>query len=82
MFLKQTGRLLAALAALPAEAAALTHTLKGSARAIGAFRVADAPPHWKRRSATAAISASELAALQAAVAEARGPRSKRGSADP
>jgi len=40
MFLKQTKDLLDRLSAPPAEAAALAHTLKGSARAIGAFRLA------------------------------------------
>ena len=40
MFLKQAGKLLAALAACPGEGAAPAHTLKGSARAIGAFHVA------------------------------------------
>ena len=41
MFASQTGGLVERLAALPGEALALAHTLKGSARAIGAFRVAD-----------------------------------------
>lgn len=40
MFLKQAGELLAALAACPGAGAAPAHTLKGSARAIGAFHVA------------------------------------------
>jgi HPt (histidine-containing phosphotransfer) domain-containing protein len=38
----QSANIIAELAPLPANAAALAHTLKGSARAIGAFRVADA----------------------------------------
>jgi HPt (histidine-containing phosphotransfer) domain-containing protein len=42
MFSAQAAGLVAALAALPADASALAHTLKGSARAIGAFAVADA----------------------------------------
>jgi HPt (histidine-containing phosphotransfer) domain-containing protein len=42
MFSAQTVGLVAALAALPANAGALAHKLKGSARAIGAFAVADA----------------------------------------
>jgi HPt (histidine-containing phosphotransfer) domain-containing protein len=42
MFAGQAGSLIGALAAFPPEAAGLAHTLKGSARAIGAFRVADA----------------------------------------
>src|SRR5271167_3847566 len=42
MFSAQAVGLIDTLAALPANAMALAHTLKGSARAIGAFRVADA----------------------------------------
>src|ERR1700732_4425435 len=42
MFAGQAARLGGALATLPSDAAALAHTLKGSARAIGAFRVAEA----------------------------------------
>ena len=42
MFLAQSARLVATLAAMPSDAAALAHTLKGSARAIGAFAVAEA----------------------------------------
>jgi HPt (histidine-containing phosphotransfer) domain-containing protein len=42
MFSAQASRLAGALAAKPADAPALAHTLKGSARAIGAFAVADA----------------------------------------
>ncbi len=41
MFASQSANLIEKLAALPAEAGALAHTLKGSARAIGAFRVAE-----------------------------------------
>ncbi len=42
LFVEQTATLMQALAALPDNAPALAHTLKGSARAIGAFAVADA----------------------------------------
>src|ERR1700691_828041 len=42
MFSAQAASLIVTLEALPADAAALAHTLKGSARAIGAFGVADA----------------------------------------
>src|SRR5215813_6785452 len=41
MFAGQAAGLVGKLAMLPAEAVALAHTLKGSARAIGAFRVAE-----------------------------------------
>ena len=40
MFVTQATRLLRSLAKLPAEASQLAHTLTGSARAIGACRVA------------------------------------------
>jgi HPt (histidine-containing phosphotransfer) domain-containing protein len=42
MFAAQSATLIGVLAALPPDAGALAHTLKGSARAIGAFAVADA----------------------------------------
>lgn len=42
LFLGQSEEITAALVAWPDNAAALAHTLKGSARAIGAVRVADA----------------------------------------
>ena len=42
MFAGQSAGLVEALAGLPANAATLAHTLKGSARAIGAYRVAEA----------------------------------------
>ena len=41
MFLAQAGRLVDSLAARPVDSGALAHTLKGSARAIGAFGVAN-----------------------------------------
>src|ERR1043166_4649609 len=41
MFASQSTNLIQKLATRPAEAGALAHTLKGSARAIGAFRVAE-----------------------------------------
>lgn len=42
MFSTQAGRLFERLATMPDDAAAIAHTLKGSARAIGAEDVADA----------------------------------------
>ena len=42
MFSAQAAGLVGKLATLPSDALALAHTLKGSARAIGAFAVADA----------------------------------------
>jgi HPt (histidine-containing phosphotransfer) domain-containing protein len=70
MFAGQAVRLIEALAGLPADAAELAHTLKGSARAIGAFGVADAAEALE-----AAIKDGEpaqaLTSLQHAVAQAR-----------
>jgi HPt (histidine-containing phosphotransfer) domain-containing protein len=70
MFAGQTARLIEALAALPPGAAELAHTLKGSARAIGAFAVADAAEAFE-----AALRAGEpsqaLIALRQAIAQAR-----------
>ena len=42
MFAAQSAQLIGAIASLPSDAGALAHTLKGSARAIGAFGVAEA----------------------------------------
>ena len=42
MFAAQSAQLIGRLADLPEDAPTLAHTLKGSARAIGAFAVADA----------------------------------------
>src|SRR3954471_12618950 len=43
MFAEQAVRLISAMAALPTDADALAHKLKGSARGNGPFGVADAP---------------------------------------
>ena len=59
MFSAQSARLVGRIAALAADAGALAHTLKGSARAIGAFAVADAASRfegtreWRRYGRTA-----------------------------
>ena len=45
MFSAQASRLVKSLAANPVDAGALAHTLKGSARAVGAFAVGDAAAH-------------------------------------
>jgi HPt (histidine-containing phosphotransfer) domain-containing protein len=71
MFSAQTVRLIATLAALPADAGALAHTLKGSARAIGAFGVADAAAALEAVLAKDGDTAPALAALGDAVALAR-----------
>jgi HPt (histidine-containing phosphotransfer) domain-containing protein len=71
LFLKQTSRLVAALESLPAETGALSHTLKGSARAIGAFRLADSAAALEEAACQGRDSSAELAAVHVAVAEAR-----------
>jgi len=71
MFSAQTVRLIATLAALPADAAALAHTLKGSARAIGAFGVADAAAGLEAVLAKGDDPAPALAELRDAVEQAR-----------
>jgi HPt (histidine-containing phosphotransfer) domain-containing protein len=71
MFLNQTGDLLGHLAARPGEGAALAHTLTGSARAIGAFRVAVCAASLERAISKGVDPSRALAELEAAVAEAR-----------
>src|SRR5262245_44935485 len=71
MFLKQTSRLLTALSDSPAEAGALSHTLKGSAEAVGAFRVAETAAAVESVSRQGSDPAQALAALHEAVAEAQ-----------
>jgi HPt (histidine-containing phosphotransfer) domain-containing protein len=71
MFAGQSAGLVRALAPLPANAAALAHTLKGSARAVGAVRVAEAA-EWLEAAMRGDADASQaLAALDDSVAEAR-----------
>jgi len=70
MFLRQTGELLGALAVHPAEGAALAHTLKGSARAIGAFHVAACAERLEAAIRQGGNPSEARAALEAAVAEA------------
>jgi HPt (histidine-containing phosphotransfer) domain-containing protein len=71
MFAAQSARLIGVLAALPEDASALAHTLKGSARAIGAFAVADAAARLETALAGGADPAGLLAELGEAVALAR-----------
>jgi HPt (histidine-containing phosphotransfer) domain-containing protein len=71
MFLKQLEQVLGALAALPPDAGALAHTLKGSARAIGAFGVADHARALEDAIREGGDTAHPLAALGAAAGEAR-----------
>ena len=71
MFAAQAVSLIGALAALPADAGAVAHTLKGSARAIGAFRVADAAEALESRIQNHDDPSEALAELGDAVAQAR-----------
>jgi HPt (histidine-containing phosphotransfer) domain-containing protein len=71
MFAGQAARLIDALAGLPPEAAALAHTLKGSARAIGAFQVADAAEALEAAIAGDGEPAWAMAELKQAIAQAR-----------
>ena len=72
MFAGQAVRLIDALARLPSDAAALAHTLKGSARAIGAFAVADAAEALEAALKDGGEPAAALSALRNAVASAHG----------
>jgi HPt (histidine-containing phosphotransfer) domain-containing protein len=71
MFAEQAVRLLAAMTNLPAETGALAHKLKGSARGIGAFAVADAAAHLETAIRTGHDRLPAFAALKEAVADAR-----------
>jgi HPt (histidine-containing phosphotransfer) domain-containing protein len=71
MFAAQSASLAGTLATMPADAPALAHTLKGSARAIGAFAVADAAARLETVMASGADPSRGLAELADAVALAR-----------
>jgi HPt (histidine-containing phosphotransfer) domain-containing protein len=71
MFSAQSGKLISALAAMPADAPALAHTLKGSARAIGAMAVADAAARLEAAIAAGFDPTSALADLDDAIAQTR-----------
>jgi HPt (histidine-containing phosphotransfer) domain-containing protein len=71
MFSAQAAGLIGKLAALPADAAALAHTLKGSARAIGAFAVADAVSDLEAALQQGGNVPQALTELKATIAQAR-----------
>jgi len=71
MFAAQSTKLIGALAALPADAGALAHTLKGSARAIGAFGVGEAAARLEQALANGSDPSDLLAELAEAIALAR-----------
>jgi HPt (histidine-containing phosphotransfer) domain-containing protein len=71
LFSMQALRLVGTLAGLPADAGSQAHTLKGSARAIGAFAVADAASRLESKLATGSDASQALTELNDAVALAR-----------
>jgi HPt (histidine-containing phosphotransfer) domain-containing protein len=71
LFSAQSAQLIDAIGGLPEDARALAHTLKGSARAIGAFAVADAATRLEEALASGSNSSERLAALGEAVSLAR-----------
>ena len=71
MFSAQAARLVKTLAAMPSDAAALAHTLKGSARAIGAFAVAEAASRLEAVLGSGSDARSSLAELGDAVSLTR-----------
>jgi len=71
MFSAQAVGLVSALAGLPADAGALVHTLKGSARAIGAFAVADAASALEVLIRSGGDPEEAMVELDDAVAQAR-----------
>ena len=71
MFAAQSASLVGTLATMPMDAPALTHTLKGSARAIGAFAVADTAARLETVMASGADPSRGLSELADAVALAR-----------
>jgi HPt (histidine-containing phosphotransfer) domain-containing protein len=72
MFVAQSAKLVDQLTALPPQAGALAHTLKGSARAIGAFAVADAAARLETALAGQGDAGAMLDGLRDAVTEAQG----------
>jgi HPt (histidine-containing phosphotransfer) domain-containing protein len=72
MFLNQSRQLLDRLAAHPAEGATLAHTLKGSARTIGAFSVAASAAALEDAIRQGSDPLPAVAALKAAIAAVSG----------
>jgi HPt (histidine-containing phosphotransfer) domain-containing protein len=71
LFVQQSADLLARLEKLPREGASLAHTLKGSARGIGAFAVADAADDLERRLRQGLSVTAEVTALAQAIGSAQ-----------
>jgi HPt (histidine-containing phosphotransfer) domain-containing protein len=71
MFVAQSAKLLGELNGLPPGAGALAHTLKGSARAIGAFAVGEAAARLEAVLAEPARARAAVDGLAEAVAQAQ-----------
>ena len=71
MFSAQAAGLIGSLAASRADAGALAHTLKGSARAIGAFGVADAAGQLEAAVLNGHDPSEALSDLNEAIVQAR-----------
>jgi HPt (histidine-containing phosphotransfer) domain-containing protein len=71
MFSSQASRLVNALVMLPPDASALAHTLKGSARAVGAFALADAAAHLESQIRSGRSTEDALSELDGAAADAQ-----------
>ena len=71
MFSAQSARLIGTLATLPEKAGELAHTLKGSARAVGAFAVAEAAAAVETALQNGEDPTRALCELGDAVAQAR-----------
>jgi HPt (histidine-containing phosphotransfer) domain-containing protein len=70
MFLAQSGRLISALADASAKVATISHTLKGSAKAVGAFDVAERAAAVEEAALKGSDPAPSLGELKAAVSKA------------
>ena len=77
LFAQQATDLLARLEKLPREGASLAHTLKGSARGIGAFAVAEAADELERRLRQRLPATAEVAALARAIGSAQAAIAER-----
>jgi HPt (histidine-containing phosphotransfer) domain-containing protein len=71
MFSAQAASLIGTLTSLPSGAGALAHTLKGSARAVGAFGVADAAESLEAALYNGDDPAEALVELNEAIEQAR-----------
>lgn len=71
LFSAQSGELIARIKTMPTDAGALAHTLKGSARAIGAFRVAEAALGLEAAMKNSGDLTTAIELLQQTVEEAR-----------